>query len=429
LRYAWIPCVVSLGLVAAACGSSNSGDDDDNGGGSGESSGARGGSSGNGGSGGGTVGGSSGKGGTGGTAGTGGSSGSAGSGTQPIPGGPFPYPQNKKPAYCSLTTVADASGKLQTIYNTWKATYVVTASPGLRVSRPENGNDTVSEGIGYGMLAAVYMNDRATFDGIWAFGKAKFNAAHLMDWHLNADGSVASGGTGSATDADEDMAWALIMASAQWQSGTYLDDAKKMIGAMRTSEIGADYTLSPGNSWGGSDRTYPDYFSPAYFRVFKAVTGDPIWDKVIDRNYEILAAVTGEHGLVPDYTTTSYDLSQAYKYDACRTPWRIGMDFCWNNEPRAKTYLDKIGGFFNTQGVSNIGDGYSLTGTKTSTFANMAFIGPAGVAGMAGFPKLLDDAFTFGATGNGGTTGYYQQSLRVITMLMMSGNFLDYTKP
>jgi endo-1,4-beta-D-glucanase Y len=197
---------------------------------------------------------------------------------------------------------------------------------------------------------------------------------------------------------------------------------------MRTSVISGDYTLKPGDSWGGSDRTYPDYFSPAYLRVFKAVTKDPIWDKVIDKNYEILAAVTGQYGLVPDYTTSTYDLSQGYKYDACRTPWRIGMDYCWNNEPRAKTYLDKIGAFFDGVGVSNIGDGYSLTGSKTSSFANMAFIGPAGVAGMAGFPKLLDDAFTYGATGNGGTTGYYQQSLRVVTMLMMSGNFLDYTK-
>src|SRR4029079_8277537 len=115
--------------------------------------------------------------------------------------------------------------------------------------------------------------------------------------------------------------------------------------------------------------------------------------------------------------------------DACRTPWRIGMDYCFNGEARAKTYLDKIGGFFNGLTVANIYDGYSLTGTKTGTSQNMAFIGPAGVAGMAGFPKLLDDAFAFGATTNGGTSGYFQQSLRVITMLMTSGNFVDYTKP
>ena len=120
----------------------------------------------------------------------------------------------------------------------------------------------------------------------------------------------------------------------------------------------------------------------------------------------------------------------AYGYDACRTPWRIAMDYCFNGEPRAKAYLDKIARVLHDsqRPVSNIGDGYSLTGQKTSNFGNMAFIGTAGVAGMAGYPQLLNDAFTYGATGTGGNTQYYQQSLRVITMLMMSGNFLDYTK-
>jgi len=48
---------------------------------------------------------------------------------------------------------------------------------------------------------------------------------------------------------------------------------------------------------------------------------------------------------------------------------------------------------------------------------------------MAAWPKLLNDAFTYGATGNGGSQNYYAQSLRVITMLVMSGNFVDFTQP
>ena len=60
---------------------------------------------------------------------------------------------------------------------------------------------------------------------------------------------------------------------------------------------------------------------------------------------------------------------------------------------------------------------------------NMAFIGPAGVAGMVAYPSLLDGAFSFGASNGGGDSSYYGQSLRVLTMLMMSGNFVDFTKP
>jgi endo-1,4-beta-D-glucanase Y len=451
--------LVGLGLsvALAACGGKKTGDDDDDNAGSSSggstASGGSGGAGGTGTSGGaggrvgtGATGGNGGSGATGGTTASGGSSGSstaghggsggsgggAGSGAQVITGGPFPFPLNRKPTNtaCTLTTVANASATVQTIYNQWKTIYLVSGSPGLRVQRPENSNDTVSEGIGYGMLASVYMGDKATFDGLWQYAQAHFDAYGLMNWKITPSGTTASDGMGSATDADEDMAWSLIMASGQWPTGTYLADAKKILLAMRTNELSSDGLLKPGDGWGSTNKTYPDYFSPAYFRVFKLVTNDHVWDTAITRNYQVIANVSGDDGLVPDSTTSTYDTSgQAYKYDACRTPWRIGMDYCFNSEPQAKTYLDKIGTFFNTQGVSNIGDGYSLTGSKTSNFPNMAFIGPAGVAGMAGYPKLLDDAFTFGATGNGGTSGYFQQTLRVITMLVMSGNFVDYTQP
>ena len=52
-----------------------------------------------------------------------------------------------------------------TAWNTYKTKMIVNNGGGLRVQRPENGNDTVSEGIAYGMLMAVYMDDKATFDG------------------------------------------------------------------------------------------------------------------------------------------------------------------------------------------------------------------------------------------------------------------------
>jgi endo-1,4-beta-D-glucanase Y len=252
-----------------------------------------------------------------------------------------------------------------------------------------------------------------------------------MHWKITAAGTPASDGMGSASDADIDMAWALIMAAIQWQDPVYLIEARQIITAMSTHNVASDGMLLPGDSWGSTDRTYPDYFSPAYFRVFAEVSGNRNWSgAIINKNYQILADVSGQYGLVPDYTTRTYMHTTAYGYDACRMPWRIAMDWCWNGEPRAKAYLDKIGAFFNSQlPVTNFGDGYSLTGQKTSNFGNMAFIGTAGVAGMAGWPQLLNDAFTYGATGTGGNTQYYQQSLRLLTMMMMSGNFLDLTKP
>ena len=411
---------VALTCALSAC-SSDDGErrrhgDDEDGGSAGTSTAGKGGSAG-------SSGGSTGKAGTGGTGGT---------GAVPVPGGPHPFPQSKATGPCTITTVAGASDSVRAIYDGWKQQFVQPAGTGLRVIRNTNNNDTVSEGIAYGMLAAVYMNDKTSFDGFWTFAKAHLDELGFMNWHLNADGTIASGGNGSALDADEDMAWALIMAAAQWPTGTYYDEGKTLINKIYNYMVAADGMLVPGDAWGiSTDRTFPDYFSPAYYRVFEKVTGNTGWvtatTNVVDKNYQILADVTGTYGLVPDSTTRTYQHMGAYGYDACRTPWRITMDYCFNSEARAKTYIDKIAPFFVSQGaVSNIGDGYSLTGQKTSSFPNMAFIGPAGVSGMAGYPSLLNDAFTYGATGTGGTTPYYQQTLRVITMLMMSGNFLDY---
>ena len=194
-----------------------------------------------------------------------------------------------------------------------------------------------------------------------------------------------------------------------------------MIQAMRQNSIGPDGLLKPGDTWGGSALTDPSYFSPAYFRVFAVVSGDLVWARdIIDKNYAVLASISGANGLVPDWTTDSavvnmgfltsagtaggssssgFDNSH-YGYDAARTPWRIAMDWCFNKEPRAQAYLMKVGGFFNpmASNIGNIGDGYALNGSVSSSNHNMAFIGPIGVAGMAGFPALTDAAFIYGAS-------------------------------
>jgi endo-1,4-beta-D-glucanase Y len=368
-----------------------------------------------------------------GMAGTTGTAGAGGSSAPPPAGlgqgGPFAFPQNKKSGACTIASVANASGAAMSAYNSWKSTFVTPNGAGgfLRVQSPQHSGGTVSEGIGYGMIAAVYVSDRPTFDGLWGYAKLHLDAKGLMNWQINSSGGIA--GAGSATDGDEDMAWALLMASDQWSSITYLNDARALIDAMYGTEIAGDGTLKPGDNWG--DTTYyPDYFSPAYYRVFARATDNPVWAGVIiDRNYTLLASLSGPNGLVPNGSDTgTLSTSMPYGYNACRAPWRIAMDYCFNGEARAKTYLDKAGAFFNGigGGAGNIGDGYSNSGSQTSGNHNMAFIGAAGDAGMAGFQTLLDSAFTFGV-GGAGDNAYFTNTLRVVHMLMMSGNLLDYS--
>ena len=109
---------------------------------------------------------------------------------------------------------------------------------------------TVSEGIAYGMLIAVYMgtkDDQMLFDDLWRYSQAHLNGNGLMHWGIAANGTTITG-QGGATDADEDIAFALVMADKQWGSaGTlnYLNLAKTQITSVW------DCTRSSIPSWPG----------------------------------------------------------------------------------------------------------------------------------------------------------------------------------
>ena len=108
-----------------------------------------------------------------------------------------------------------------TAYAKWKVDLITTSGAGgfVRVTRPNSPgnavNSTASEGIGYGMLVAVYMDEQDVFDKLWKYEQLHLNARGLMDWQIDPEGTAPSG-TGAATDGDEDMAFALIMADKKW---------------------------------------------------------------------------------------------------------------------------------------------------------------------------------------------------------------------
>ena len=126
-----------------------------------------------------------------------------------------------------------------------------------------------------------------------------------MKWYVDPTGTQACpglDGCGAATDSDEDMAWALVMADRQWGGKGALDEdylayAKRHIDAIWKNEVEpyAPYVLKPGDRWGGSLITNPSYFAPAYYRLFAEVSGNPNWLKVIDSSYDIIAQESERH--------------------------------------------------------------------------------------------------------------------------------------
>jgi len=379
---------------------------------------------------------------------TGGASG--GAGTSPVI--VIPGAGNCTPP--SGANVADAAAA----YAKWKSDLVTSdgANGFLRVRRPNSSgaevNSTVSEGIAYGMLLAVHAGDQPTFDNLWQYSWHWKNDNGLMNWYINAAGTQILG-TGGASDADEDIAYALIAADARWSGRgsldtNYIDLAKAQIDRIWQHEVdhGRADVLTPGDQFVDGSVINISYFAPAYYRVFGRVSGQTTnWNHVATTSYDViertLTAGNGNmsNGLVPAWSTPAgmpmappnTSMPTWHQLDSCRTPFRIAVDYCWNAEPRALTYLQKITGFYAGVGARNLVDGYDLNGTPHAQFVTTggpraaSFVGPAGVGAMATgatYATLRNEAYAGVATlmELAGST-YYQESWTALSLQMMTG--------
>ena len=167
---------------------------------------------------------------------------------------------------------------------------------------------TVSEGMGYGLLLAYANDDQVVFDKFLRYVIATANnygcglfdaqaetclaaSPFLMPWMVNERGmpfwyqapsSAATYTSGSASDADWQIAWAIYLAAEKvktgaWQETSFNTIAGKMTyptlfetmgKAIRLSDVDFETLIfTPGNQWGaaGSELMFPGYFTPQAF--------------------------------------------------------------------------------------------------------------------------------------------------------------------
>lgn len=376
--------------------------------------------------------------------------------------GRFPFPQNQRLTGCYQPSVARVE-HLQRALDAWRSE-IVTADGAcgfLRTRRPDTPdgqpNSTVSEGIAYGMLIAVMVDDQPLFDGFFRYALRFANASGLMSWYIAPDGSRALD-TGAATDADEDIAWALLMADRQWGgrgalSETYLSHAQRQVERIWTFEVDherfADMLL-PGDEWRGRNVFNPSYFAPHQYRLFGEVSGNVSgWERVIERGYAIVEASLNdasgnrENGLVPAWCDDAGRPVAAfpgamtnYQYDSARLPFRIGQDWAYHGDSRARAYLARTSAFFAGVGAAQIVDGYTLAGApapdpraQTPNPGSAVFVGCAAVGAMhdEGYRAFVDAAYQRVASGQLlARSRYYNHCWTVLSLLMLSGNLLNF---
>lgn len=218
---------------------------------------------------------------------------------------------------------------------------------------------TTSESQSYGMLIAVLSGDRELFDKTWNWTKNNLQTRpndKLLSW-LWENGKVAD--ANPATDADQDIAYALYLAHKKWGNEEYLNEAKKIvrdIWKVETEEIKGVRYVGAGN-WAVNDTSgiiiNPSYLAPYQYRIFAQIDPEHNWIQLVDSSYKTLELCTGLAGLAQDWCkinnqgniVRNFKLSKSdssvYSFDAMRVPYRIAMDYALHSEPRALEYLEK----------------------------------------------------------------------------------------
>jgi endo-1,4-beta-D-glucanase Y len=398
-----------------------------------------------------------------------------------------PFPQHM--TYAAGTIRPDGPGRSQEeqdehvtgYYDRWKTLYLAAGLPD-DAGRPtqlvrfhRDATETVSEGQGYGMLIVALMagydpDAQTLFDGLWRF--VRRHPSHidgrLMDFHVPAGEAAECPSEeqcddDSAFDGDADIAYALLLADAQWGSEgevNYAAEALTLITAIRESTIGPVSNLPLLGDWvevdgQGKNQFTPrsSDFMPGHFRAYGRFTGDPVWDAVVARCQQTVTSLQSRFsprtGLLPDFIVRKRWRSRkpkpappnfleaasdgAYSYNACRDPWRLGTDALLNSDPTSLAQTQNISRWAEraTKGdPARIHGGYRLNGRPLprSAFVTNAFVAPLAVGAMTvptqqTWLNLLYDAV------RGGDEEYYEDTLAMLALLVMTGNFWDATIP
>jgi endoglucanase len=286
----------------------------------------------------------------------------SGGSVSPVAGTASPRPSPTGAASPSPSVDAHLLSVLQQSWAGYKQGFVGNDG---RVSDPTRGGITTSEGQSYALLRAVWMDDRSSFDAVW-----HWTTANLQ---VRGDGLFASlwGGSGvqdhnSATDADSDIALALLFAAHHFGDASYRAAALGVLNGMwqhDVTSINGMNVVAAGN-WAATQQSpgpviNPSYFAPYAYRVFAREDSGHPWASLVDSSYTLLDRCTAatldgttSAGLPPNWCAISRSTGQIvsfpqiagsdnYGYDAFRVMWRVAVDALWNNEQRAHDYLSR----------------------------------------------------------------------------------------
>ncbi len=374
------------------------------------------------------------------------------------PSHPFPSHQNY---YNSITPSSYTQKQLDTnikhFYDKWKKDFLVKMGNLYRIATDKDDKShTVSEGQGYGMMIMAYMagyekDAQKIFDGLYLYAKKHPSLLHkeFMTWRV----PEKKGDNDSAFDGDSDIAYALMLAHTQWGSKgkiDYKDEAIKRVNAIMKYTIGKKSYLPLLGDWiDQAGKKYNQYtvrtsdFMLSHFRLFYHISGDIKWKKTIYASQKALKSIQNlpqnRSNLVSDfiyydrkkksYFPTKKNFLEtnddSYYYNACRVPWRIGIDALIYNDKNSRQIVQKmIYGIYKITKANPmmIKSGYKLNTDIIGDYSSAAFLAPFCVAAKTdqSMQTYLDKIYQLIYKRH---ENYYEDSINLISQLIIAEDY------
>jgi endo-1,4-beta-D-glucanase Y len=341
-------------------------------------------------------------------------------------------------------------------------------------------DDVRSEGMSYGMMMCVQMNDKTRFNKLWKWARTYMyntvnngsNNRGYFSWQCSTNGNKKD--QGPAPDGEVYFVTSLLFAHARWgsESGTsinnYAQEARQIIYDLTRRKPGngdpygepsmfntTNYLIRFATIGNSATHTDPSYHLSAFLECwalelesdYNANRLYGIWADKADLKTDVdffkkaaeesrkyfVKATNSTTGLGPDYSefdgTPCGGQHADFRFDAWRIAMNIGMDYAWwAADPWQKKFADRIQAFFVSKGVATYKNQWKLDGTVIEGDHSPGLVGCNAVASLAATNvnawEFIEDFWNIPMTT--GTYRYYDGCLYMMCMLHLSGNFKAY---
>jgi oligosaccharide reducing-end xylanase len=314
----------------------------------------------------------------------------------------------------------------------------------------DTGNlDVRTEGMSYGMMMAVQMDNKDVFDRLWKWTMEYMymttgeNAGYFA-WSCNPDGSKRA--YGPAPDGEEFFAMALFFASHRWGDGAtpfnYSVQAKDLLRTcIHKGENGDGYPMwNPENKLikfiPNCEFSDPSYHLPHFYELFALWSYEEdrlFWKEAAAASREYLKiACHPETGLAPEYAyydgTPNNENGYGHFFsDSYRVAANIGLDYEWfRGDEWEREEAKKIQAFFADKDPADYRR-YTIAGEPFEEKS----LHPVGLLATNAMASLAaDDAegqkwveLLWNTPVRTGVRRYYDNCLYFFSILALSGNY------